>query len=534
MFPTPAEVLKTREGSLAETPFPVLLQAVLLEEQTCAIELRQRQLEKQVLFEDGAPVGCNTNLLHETLGKYLVERGKLSEQDYQAALNESVQTGLMLGELLVKKQLLSPFDLYKQLQANLAHKILDCFRWADARYRILYDAPPTTSPVRMNAAQLILTGSSNFLPFDVVATHLTFVDEQRFALLPKPAHDVQALKLSPKDVRFLQILRSRPTFAELSTRTATETEPLMRRLFAFTVLGVVAFAEQVPEGTLAPDLTASSPEPAPPPVAAAARPSSAAAAAAVTAPPPPASAPPPSLPFSDEDEALRNELTTAFMENRTKDPFTLLGVPEDVNPVALKKGFLALCDRFSPVRFRTADLREKAEGMLLAAARAYAELANPEQLALWKKRRAAEREKQKGTRPSHTAAEQFRIRTTLLDASSQYAEAQKRFAQKNYRGAVEYFEYACDIDPKPSHRAHLSWAKYHADPKTAAESCAAELLELGTAEPACHEAFYFLGEIRRSAGDFAGAEEAFRKAFKAQPQERRYAELIQQVMKQKR
>ncbi len=519
MFASASEILKTREGSLASTPFPLLLYAVLQSEQTCAVELKQRQLEKQVLFEEGAPVGCVSNLLHETLGKYLVQRGKLSEQDYQSTLSESVQTGSVLGELLVKKQLIAPFDLYKHLQTNLAHKILDCFRWTDGRYRILLDAPATPYPVRMNAAQLILTGCSNFLPFDVVAGQLTFVDEQRFALLPKPLLDVRALKLSPKDTRFLQIMRSRPTFGELSERTATETEPLMRRLFAFSVLNVVAFAEQVPEGTAAPEMATAQPDPPPPPPL---------APVAAVAPPPP----PPGVAYADEDESLRNELIASFMESRSKDPFSLLSVPEDVNPSGLKKAFLVLADRFSPVRFKTADLKEKAEGLLLNLARAYTELANPEQLALWRQRRAAERQKKQ---PSHaSAADQFRIRTTLLDAQSQFAQAQQRFAQKNYRAAVEYFQYACDIEPKPLHLAHLAWAKYHLDPKANAESAAAELMELGNADPLCHEAPFFLGEIRRAAGDLVGAEEAYRQAFKAQPQERRYAELVQRVLKQRK
>src|ERR1044071_8257764 len=79
MFPPPAQVLRQREGTLAELPLPLLLHALDMEERTCTLELKARQREKRITFEEGAPVACVSHLLHETLGKFLVEKGKLSE-----------------------------------------------------------------------------------------------------------------------------------------------------------------------------------------------------------------------------------------------------------------------------------------------------------------------------------------------------------------------------------------------------------------------------------------------------------------------
>ena len=39
MFSTPAQVLRQREGALAETPFPLLLHALAIEERTCTLVL---------------------------------------------------------------------------------------------------------------------------------------------------------------------------------------------------------------------------------------------------------------------------------------------------------------------------------------------------------------------------------------------------------------------------------------------------------------------------------------------------------------
>ncbi|NMO22359.1 DUF4388 domain-containing protein [Pyxidicoccus fallax] len=515
MFPTPSQVLRQREGTLEDTPFPLLLHSLMVEERTCTLELKVRQREKRIVFEDGSPVGCQSNLLHETLGKFLVEKGKLTEVDYQKALAESISSGLQMGALLIQKGLISPFDLYKQLQANLAHKLLDCFRWTDAKYRLIADVDSPDASVRMNTGQLILTGVANVMPFDAVATHFTFTDERRFGQMP----GVDAgLKLSSKDARLFQALRQRPTFNELMERTSFDTETVLRRLYALCLLEVAGFVEDVDER--AAKLAAAAPAPAPEPVVVPAE------------APAPAAPQPQGTPFSDEDVAARDALVSAFLAHRSKDPFTLLEVPEDVQPVPLRKAFFALADRHSPLRFQTPELREKAESLLAAYAKAFGALSDAEQNLLWRKRRAAQREKERGTtRPS--TAEQFRIRTDLLDATTQFEEAKRRLQARNYAGAFEYFEYACDIDPKPLYQAHRAFARYLMKPEAHGRLALQELQEVVRQEPGMEEGWAFLGEVAQGEGQWAVAEDAFRKAFKLNPKNRRYVELIQEIVKRR-
>ncbi|MBZ4415130.1 DUF4388 domain-containing protein [Myxococcus sp. RHSTA-1-4] len=512
MFPTPSQVLRQREGTLADTPFPLLLHALMVEERTCTLELKVRQREKRIVFEDGSPVGCQSNLLHETLGKYLVEKGRLAEADYQKALAESVSSGLQMGALLIQKGLISPFDLYKQLQANLAHKLLDCFRWTDAKYRLIADVDSPDASVRTNTAQLILTGVANVMPFDAVATHFTFTDERRFGQMP----GVDAgLKLSSKDARLFQALRQRPTFNELMERTGFDTETVLRRLYALCLLEVAGFVEDVDERAAKLAAAApATPAPVPAPV------------------PAPAAQQPQGTPFADEDEAARNALVSAFLAHRSKDPFALLEVPEDVQPVPLRKAFFALADRHSPLRFQTPELREKAEALLAAYAKAFGALSDAEQNLLWRKRRAAQREKERGTaRPS--TAEQFRIRTDLLDATTQFEEAKRRLQARNFAGAFEYFEYACDIDPKPLYQAHRAFARYLMKPDAHGRLALQELQEVVRQEPGMEEGWAFLGEVAQGEGQWPLAEDAFRKAFKLNPKNRRYVELIQEIVKRR-
>jgi curved DNA-binding protein CbpA len=519
VYPKAATVLAAREGDLAATPLPLLLQALHAEGRTVTLELKLRGLEKRIQFEDGSPVACRSNLLHETLGKFLVAKGKLTEPQYLQALADSAASGQRMGELLVSQGRLAPFDLYRLMQANLAMRLLEAFRWGEARWRLSGDAEPAELALKMNPAQLVLTGVCGFLPFEVVASQLAFTDEQRFALVARPPHDLAKLKLDPREARLVSALKRRPTFEEARAGAGLEVEDALRRLYALTALGFVDFAEAVPERPAAaagPPPTSASPpvsEPASDP-------------AQPTQPPPPPSAPA----DPEESEELRNALASDWLAHRGKDPFDLLGVPPAADAAEARLAFLALADRFSPLRFRSADLREKAEGLLAARARAYGALADGELAGAWRRRRAAAEERARApARPA--TAEQFRIQTDLLDAATQFAEGRRRLAADDRRGALEYFQYAADIEPTALHRAHLAWARFLVDPARHARLALGELGDVARREPGCADAHRFTGEILRAERRFAEAEEAFRHAARADPSDQQAQRLALEMLR---
>jgi len=231
-----------------------------------------------------------------------------------------------------------------------------------------------------------------------------------------------------------------------------------------------------------------------------------------------------------DDPELRNALVSAYIDRRGRDPFEVLSVPEAAGAAELRRAFLGLADRFAPGRFRSADLREKAEALLCAAARAYGALADPEQAALWRRRRAAAAERRAGTgRPS--TGEQFRIATDLLDAGAQFAEGKRRLEAGNPRSALDYFQFACDIEPRALYRAHVGWARWLVDPERNARLALHELAAAARADAGCAEALFLSGEIHRARGEHAEAEEAYRRASRANPQDRRAQELALEMMR---
>ncbi len=511
MLPSVTAVLTQREGTLAKVPFPLLLGAVAHEKRTCTLELKLRNLEKRIAFEDGAAVECTSNLLHETLGKYLVGKTKLTEQQYQTLLNESATTGKAMGTLLVEKQLLPAFELFRHLQANLAHKLLDVFKWSDAKWRIT-DPEPVATPIRLNVHQLIFTGCAH-MPPEMVEAHLPLRDEQGLGLTPNAADD---LKLKGKDARLLQLLKGKPALGALCASLNTDRRAVLPKLLALFVLERVAVVEAAPPpagSTVRPPAVPDNPAPA------------------LTPPPPSLSPPSPAAP--EDDEPARNQLLAEFLSHRLKDPFELLGVGVDVKPGALQQAFLGKAQLFSPQRYTSAELKEKAETLLLAAARAYGALCEPEGLQLHTRRREVALEGQR-RKQTEAAADHFKIRTSLLDADSQFEEGLKRLGQGHARQAVEYFEYACDIEPKARFVAYLAWARYRAAPEREGPRALNELAEACASEPECEEAWAFRGDVGLALNQLDVAEDCYRKAYKLNPAQRRYPEAIAKLAKRKK
>jgi cytochrome c-type biogenesis protein CcmH/NrfG len=534
VFPTADEVLRASKGTLASAPFPLLLYALLRAERTCVLELSMRQLQKQVFFEEGVPVACFSNLVHESLGHALVERGKLTEAQHLSAQSESALAGAPLADVLVRRQLVAPFDLFKQMQANLGRQLLDCFRWGDASYHLLPVEHPAESPIRMNSPQLIFTGSTTLLPFETVAAQLVFTEHQRFALTP--GADPGELKLSPKDTRFLQALRSNPTFAELQERGGFDVEAALRRLYALGVLGHIHVAEErsaLAEG--APPVPGAQPPQAAAPASApvSASPLAPAATSAkqtgTEAPEPTAAHGLPPFVYADDAESERDALIAEFLNHRNKDAFDVLGLSSAALPAAMRRAFLARADRFSPVRFRSPELKEKAEVLLAVYARAWGELSDSERLEQLRKRRQAATTRSSSAPPRPSAESQFRIKTTLLDAAAQFAEGLKWLHAEQWRQAMDYFEYAFNIEPKAKYRAHLAFARFRLNPNANARLALHELLEAQRSEPGCPEAFGLAADVHRATGEFDRAEAAYRSAQRLDPGERRYAAALREL-----
>ena len=535
MIPTALESLdisRLREGRLAEVPFGVLLMALAVHGRTLAVEVRRRQLAKTIALEGGVLVDCRSNLAHETLGRFMVAAGKLGEADFSAQLARSAARGVPLGEVLVEEGLVSPSELFKLLQQNLAKKLLDLFTWREGDFHALPEAPPAGSSLKVRVPQLVVTGITKLAPQEEVDAAVGPLVGKRLALHPVPPFPLAEVRFGPSQTAVVEALKSRPRLDEVAATTGLPFDEINRLVYALGVIGVVTTVDQLP--TASATATLQRPEVAP----ASAPPPAHTAAAPVPAPPPvptpSTTAPLAAQAEQAEVERLHEEVMQTYLDYRKQDPFDLLRVPEDAAPLAVDLRFLEFAARFAPWRFagsRFEPTEEKARELFLAGARAYAQLAERESRETLLYRRKTLREE----RSRRLATEQFAIKTDLLDPEVQYRKGAAAMAAGRYREAVQLLEFASDCDPQNGlYRAELSYCKFLGSPSTAARAAIAGLEEALRIDPRCGIAVFYLGEIHHELGNIGEAETHLQRAIRLMAPDRRPIEALKTLQAKKK
>jgi len=544
-----AAIAGSRQGRLAEVPFGVLLQAFAVHGRTAAVDLRLRQISKKVLFEAGVPVDCRSNLVHETLGRYMVTVGKLAETELTACLARSAAQGVPLGEVLIERGLVGADELFRLLQGNLAKKLLDLFTWREAEYLVLEEEPHVESPLKVKVPQLVVTGIVKLAPQAEVDAAVAPLVGKRLALHPAPPFPLAEIRLAARQAPLIEALRNRPRLDELAAATRLPPDEMTRLVYALAVVGTVTTTDLLNGTGAVPVLAATNRPTAVTPVTPAiSQAATAGGPAAVSAPSPGApparpsalpAVPVPSLDSSgelpagpgagaalaaEEVERRRNEVMQTYLSYRKQDAYDLLGVSEDATPPLIDERYLAFAARYAPWQFAApafGQLAEKARDLFLAGARAYGQLGDREQRDTLLFRRKTLRE-ERARRPAD-----FSIKTDLLDPEVQYRKGKASMEAGKLREAIQQLEFASDCDPQNGlYRAELAWCRFQHSPTGANRQAIDGLEEALRIDPRCGLAHYYLGEIHRQLGNPREAEELLQKAIRLMAPDRRPTEAL--------
>jgi len=515
------EIARLREGTLQGISFAPLLLAHAVHQHTLVLEVRRRQVWKRILLEDGVPVDCRSNLAHETLGRYMVLEGKLTEEEFTSFLSRSAARGVPFGEILLENGLVTAVDLFRILQQNLAKKLLDLFTWDQGEFRWLDEPATSESSLKVKVPQLILTGVTRCVPQEEVDMAVGPLVGKKLVLHPAPPFPLEDLRLNARQSQLTEALRPGRRMGELAEATGLPVDEITRLLYALCVLGVVTPSDALPKDMLPKDMTASGSFPRPVLVPAPA-----------PAPPPPAVPAMPSLPSQpslapQEVERRRNEIMQAYLSYRRQDAFDLLAAPEDGTAAVFEEKYLEFARRFSPWALEPPELsamQERARDLFLAGARAFAELTDREQRDTLLFRRKTLRDER-----ARKPAASFAIKTDLLDAEAQHKKGKALMDAGKVREALMLLEFAADCDPQNSlYAAELAYCRFltttaHAD------RAIKELQETLRRDPNCGLAAFYAGEIHRQAGSAAEAEAYLRRAIKLMSPDRRPIEALKSL-----
>ncbi len=492
-----------------------MLTAIAASGRNAVIELNRTPFNKQIILEEGVPVDCRSNLAHETFGRFLLTAKKLSEEEFSTTLNEAATRGVPHGQVLVDRGLISPSELFRMLQQNLARKLLDPFTWRAGSFSISFEVPEVESPLKVRVPQLVLTGIAKFADQGEIDRAMNPLIGKTLVRNPLPPFRPEDVRLSPLQVRIMEVAGSGKRLDELAEATQTAYEDLTRALYALSTLELIIDASQVPADA--------PPVPAPATVTLPAAP----AEQAVSPIPPPTTSE-----IEQNPSEVENELLKLYLDFRKRDPFDLLGLEETASGEQIDQRWLEYAERWAPWRFNILPLqkmREKARELFQAGAKAYAVLASQDQRMTLISRRKTLRE-EAALAP---ARDRFRIKTDLLDSEQQFRKGKALMDAGKYQEAIAFLEFASDCDHQSGlYHAELAWCRFLQSPMIVTGSKSLEQLqEAMRIEPECGVSWYYAGMIQKQLGRVDEAEKFLSAAIKRMAPDRRPIDALKELRK---
>jgi len=527
-------------ASLAETPFALLLLSHHEVGTTGMLVARRGKLEKRVLLAGGAPVDCRSNLVHETLSRFLVSAGRLTAEEEPALLSRSIAEGKLFGQVLIEDGRLDEAELHRLLQQNLAKKLLDLFTWRDGEVVVERGEISGGGDLRIRVPQLVLTGVTRFMPregLERAIAPLTGVPLARGAALPAAR---ETLRLGDRERALLAALDRPRRFEELLIVGAGKPAEMARSILALAMLGGIVPATPEAAPTPPPSQPEAGPAAEPPSTVAAAPPATRpepalaepfATGTPTAAPPASPSAPAPPRPLPATLDAIRRTYATF----RERDPFDLLGVEEIATAREVERRFLEFSRLHAPWPWTEAgqhDVAERVAEIFVAGALAYARLRDPAALEGLLRERRERRAASAPPKPAHG----FRIETDLLDADVQFKKGLALKAAGKLDLAQQQLDFAADCDSQNGlYLAEAAHCRFLLAPSIQAEKSLEELNDAQRIDPSCAEAYLYAGEIATELGRLDLAESHLRQAARRLgPRDPRPTALLGELNKKRR
>jgi hypothetical protein len=150
------------EGSLKEFGLADILQLIYFQHKTGVLTLESRLDRIRLLFYEGNVVGAESKRRIEAnrLGKVLVKKGLVKEEELAKALEEQNSTGEKVGNLLVKHGIVKKQQLQEIINSQITETVVQLFGWKEGIYEFVPQGVPTDKeiPIAIDTQHLLMEG----------------------------------------------------------------------------------------------------------------------------------------------------------------------------------------------------------------------------------------------------------------------------------------------------------------------------------------------------------------------------------------
>jgi len=240
------------QGDLRRYPFPRLLFYLYKKQFLGELELSQPgALAGHVYFRDGLPVFTDLPFAQDVLGRVLLERGLITEQDLYASLQEMATSQRRQGEILVGMGVLQVAGLIEGLRLQLARKLIRVFPVTDLSFAIFSGdhrrgVEGVEAQVRADPLWVIYQGVRNAFDETRMQPELDKL-QGMLVRLPSSFEDIQLRYGMGDEMEGMISLLNRGAIPVERLYTVSDLGPVVTRMLVYT-LWVTEVLEAAPAG----------------------------------------------------------------------------------------------------------------------------------------------------------------------------------------------------------------------------------------------------------------------------------------------
>ncbi len=227
-------------GSLAETPLPEMLATIHRHKVPGVMELEREETTKRIYIVEGDIIFATSSNRDESLGEYLVRRGKITKTQARASSDELLrQPGKRHGVIMVEMGLLQPEELGTTVRDQVQAILWDLFDWedGDVSFRVGRFRDDEVYKIKIPTPRAILSGCRHISDGRSVTGRLGG-RQTVFRPLGRPEH-LADLWLEAGEQQLLDLVDGRRTFLELCEQGPFPPGTNARMVYALTVLGLI-------------------------------------------------------------------------------------------------------------------------------------------------------------------------------------------------------------------------------------------------------------------------------------------------------
>jgi tetratricopeptide (TPR) repeat protein len=236
------------EGPLRELALTDVFQLLDLSRKTGTLTITPEARSHRpavIRFERGAVVGAELNRAHERLGHLLLQSGKVTKAQLDAAqVVQKRRPGTPLGTVLVEQGVVSEPDVVRHLRFQIQEIVFELIQWKDGYFRFEESAaaPNGNVPVRVSTESLLMEAArriDEWSTLEAKVPHMAVVP-----VLVGDSPDGPALDLHPSEWEVLAEIDGTRTLKEIAGAVGRSDFDVAKIVYGLVSTGVVDIREE--------------------------------------------------------------------------------------------------------------------------------------------------------------------------------------------------------------------------------------------------------------------------------------------------